>query len=63
MTAAAAAGRSLPWGAFRHTTFTVVWMATVVSNLGGWVSTAASGWLMTTLNPDPLVVSLVQVAS
>ena len=63
MTAAAAAGRSLPWGAFRHTTFTVVWMATVVSNLGGWVSMAASGWLMTTLNPDPLVVSLVQVAS
>ena len=41
----------------------MVWTATVVSNLGGWVSAAASGWLMTTLNPDPLVVSLVQVAS
>jgi MFS family permease len=63
VTAAAAAGRSVAWGAFRHTTFTVVWLATIVSNLGGWVSTAASGWLMTTLNPDPLVVSLVQVAS
>src|SRR5437016_2684979 len=24
---------------------------------------AASGWLMTTLNPDPLIVSLVQAAS
>lgn len=56
-------GRSVPWGAFRHATFAVVWTATVVSNLGGWVSTAASGWLMTTLNPDPLVVSMVQVAS
>ena len=56
-------GRSVPWGAFRHTTFAVIWTATVLSNLGGWVSTAASGWLMTVLNPDPLVVSLVQVAS
>jgi MFS family permease len=24
---------------------------------------AASGWLMTSLNPDPLIVSLVQVAT
>ena len=56
-------GHSVPWGAFRHTTFAVVWAATVLSNLGGWLSTAASGWLMTVLNPDPLVVSLVQVAS
>jgi len=56
-------GLSVPWGAFRHPTFAVVWIATVISNLGGWVSAAASGWLMTVLNPDPLVVSLVQVAS
>ncbi len=54
--------RPSPFSAFRHQTFTVIWIATVVSNLGSWVSTAASGWLMTSLNPDPLVVSLVQVA-
>src|ERR1700739_2062785 len=52
-----------PWAPLRHPIFTVVWIATIVSNLGGWVSAAASGWLMTVLNPDPLVVSLVQVAS
>lgn len=52
-----------PWVAFRHTTFTVVWIATVVANVGTWMYNAASGWLMTSLDADPLTVSLVQVAS
>jgi MFS family permease len=43
--------------------FTVLWVATVVSNIGGWMYSAACGWLMTELNPAPLVVSLVQVAN
>jgi MFS family permease len=48
---------------FRHLSFVVLWTATVVSNIGTWMYNAASGWLMTSLNPDPLVVSLVQVAT
>ncbi len=52
-----------PWGPFRHPAFAVIWTATVVANLGTWMYTAASGWLMTGLNPDPLIVSLVQVAA
>jgi MFS family permease len=52
-----------PWGALRYPVFRQLWIATVVSNVGGWMSSAASGWLMTSLNPDPLVVSLVQVAT
>lgn len=52
-----------PWAPFRHATFTVVWSATVVSNVGTWMYNAASGWLMTSLAPDPLIVSLVQVAT
>src|SRR3977135_2793333 len=47
----------------RHPTFAVLWTATVVANVGTWMYTAASGWLMTGLNPDPLIVSLVQVAA
>ena len=35
----------------------------MVSNVGGWMYSAASGWLMTSLNPDPLLVALVQAAS
>ena len=52
-----------PWSPFRHAIFTVVWIATVISNIGGWMYDTASGWLMTTLNPDPLTVALVQVAA
>jgi MFS family permease/quinol monooxygenase YgiN len=52
-----------PWRPFHYSTFTVLWTATVVSNIGTWMQNAAAGWLMTGLNPDPLVVSLVQVAT
>lgn len=52
-----------PWSPFRHATFTVLWTAAVIANIGTWMYNAASGWLMTTLNADPLVVSLVQVAT
>jgi predicted MFS family arabinose efflux permease len=55
--------RGAAWGPFGHPAFAVIWTATVVSNVGAWMYTAASGWLMTGLNPDPLIVSLVQVAA
>ena len=48
---------------FHHAAFSVVWTATLVSNVGGWMYSAASGWLMTGLDPDPLLVALVQAAS
>ncbi len=41
----------------------MLWTATVVSNVGSWMYSAASGWLMTSLNPDPFIVSMVQVAT
>jgi MFS family permease len=45
-----------------QTAFAVICTATLVSNVGGWMYSAASGWLMTSLNPDPFIVALVQVA-
>jgi len=51
------------WSAFRYSVFRYLWIATVASNVGGWMYNAASGWLMTNLNADPLVVSLVQAAN
>ena len=51
------------WSALRYRVFRYLWIATVVSNVGSWMYNAASGWLMTSLNPNPLIVSLVQVAN
>src|ERR1700739_2135822 len=48
---------------FRYRAFAVLWVATVVSNIGTWMQSAAASWLMTELNPDAFVVSLVQVAT
>src|SRR5215470_17805676 len=60
---AAATVASSAWSPFRHPAFTVLWTATVVSNIGSWMYSAASGWLMTSLNPDPFIVAMVQVAT
>lgn len=48
---------------FRHRAFTVIWIATIVSNIGGWMYSMASGWLMTSLDSNALIVSMVQVAN
>lgn len=52
-----------PWSPFRHAAFTVLWTATAIANVGAWMYSAAAGWLMTSLNPDPFIVSMVQVAT
>ena len=54
---------SAPWAPFRQAAFSVIWTATLVSNVGSWMYSAAAAWLMTTLDSSPLMVSLVQVAS
>ena len=51
------------WSALRYDVFRFLWIATVVSNIGSWMYNAASAWLMTSLNPSPFSVSLVQVAN
>jgi MFS family permease len=63
ITTARTEASSSPWAPFRRPTFTVLWTATVIANIGTWMYNAASGWLMTTLDPDPLIVSLVQAAT
>jgi MFS family permease len=61
--AAPVATASSPWAPFHHSAFRVIWTATLVANIGGWMYSAASGWLMTDLDPNPLIVSLVQAAT
>jgi predicted MFS family arabinose efflux permease len=50
------------WGAFGYVAFTVIWTASVISNVGTAIFDTASGWLITSLSADPITVSLVQVA-
>lgn len=63
MTASSPATAPSAWSPFRQAAFTVLWTASVVANIGTWMYNAAAGWLMTGLAPDPLTVSLVQVAT
>lgn len=60
---AAPSDRGSSLSPFRYAAFSVLWVATVVSNIGTWMQNAAAGWLMTGLDPDPFIVSLVQVAT
>src|SRR5450756_484375 len=55
--------RVSPWTPFQHRIFTMLWVATVVSNVGGWMFSASSSWLMMSLDAKPLTVSLVQAAN
>lgn len=38
----------------------MLWIATVVGNIGTWIRDVASGWAMTDLSTSPLMVALVQ---
>ena len=51
------------WSPFRHRPYAIIWTATLVSNVGGWMYSSTSAWLMTSLDSSPLMVSLVQVAA
>jgi predicted MFS family arabinose efflux permease len=52
-----------PLRPFRHRAFAMMWIATVISNVGSWMQNAAGGWLMTTLDSDPFMVAMVQAAT
>src|ERR1700731_2587162 len=63
LTTAAAPAAPTPsrWGAFGAGAFTVIWTASVLSNVGTAMFDTASGWLITSLDANPMIVSLVQV--
>ena len=39
------------------------WIASIVSNVGGWMQDTAGTWLMTVLTSSPLLISLMQTAA
>jgi MFS family permease len=47
----------------RHPAFRLLWWANLAANIGLWVQNTGAGWMMTSLDPSPVMVSLVQAAS
>ncbi|SPY32228.1 Bacterial protein of uncharacterised function (DUF894) [Pasteurella canis] len=43
--------------------FLVLWIATVLGNVGSFIRDVASGWLITDLSASPAAVSLIQAAT
>lgn len=52
-----------PWQPLSQPVFRMLWIATVVSNIGTWMNDVGVNWTMLTLSADPLNVALVQAAS
>ena len=51
------------WKPLRHSLFRAVWLASVASQIGTWIHDVGAAWLMTSLSPSPLMVSMVQAAT
>src|ERR1700722_2823179 len=62
LTTAAAPAAPTPsrWGPFGHLAFTVIWTASLVSNVGTAMFDTASGWLITGLDANPSRRSLLR---
>ena len=50
-------------GPFDSAAFTVILIASTIANIGIAIFDTCSGWLMTSLNADPMAVSTVQIAT
>src|SRR5215510_5339509 len=50
------------WSPLAHRTFRALWIASVASHVGSYMTDVGQGWLMTSLTPSPLVVALLLTA-
>jgi len=51
------------WSPLRQAVFRSIWIASIVSNIGTWMQSVGTAWLMTSLTPSPLLVALMQTAA
>src|SRR3954454_20417160 len=63
MTRGLTAAPAVAFSPLRHPAFRMLWIASLASNTGLWVQNTGAGWLMTSLAPSPIMVSLVQAAA
>src|SRR5213594_786702 len=50
------------WSPLAHPLFRGVWIASVASHVGSYMTDVGQGWLMSSLTPSPLIVSLLLTA-
>jgi MFS family permease len=50
------------WSPLAHPLFRAVWIASAASHIGSYMTDVGQGWLMSSLTPSPLVVSLLLTA-
>ena len=51
------------WTPLQDRFFFALWIAQMVSNIGTWMQSTGAAWMMTGLDPSPVMVALVQTAS
>lgn len=51
------------WAPLRIRLFRDRWIASVISNVGGWMQDTAGTWLMAALTSSPLLIALMQTAA
>ncbi|HZV02492.1 MAG TPA: MFS transporter [Planctomycetota bacterium] len=52
-----------PWAPFRRRVFLALWIASVASNMGGFLADVGGAWLMSSLAPSPLLIALITTAA
>src|SRR5882762_501183 len=50
------------WSPLVHPLFRALWIASTCSHIGSYMADVGQGWLMTSLTPSPLIVSLLLTA-
>jgi MFS family permease len=50
------------WSPLTHRVFRGIWIASVASHVGSYMTDVGQGWLMSSLTPSPLVVSMLLTA-
>src|SRR5439155_24853659 len=50
------------WSPLAHPLFRALWIASTCSHIGSYMADVGQGWLMTSLTPSPLIVSLLLTA-
>src|SRR3954464_13640352 len=50
------------WSPLTYQAFRALWISSTASHLGSYMTDVGQGWLMSSLTPSPLIVSLILTA-